>query len=113
MDRKNRRLRDVLAENLRALKTADGTEESQSSLHRRSGVAQATIGRILSKGGENARIETVEKLAKAYGLRAWQLLIPGMEPKNPRFLGASSPEEKALYDRLQATVEDLAKLKKE
>jgi hypothetical protein len=103
------KIRSVLSRNLQAL--IDSTPgDSQSALHRRSKVAQATIGRIVSDEGENAGIETVEKLARAYGLYAWQLLIPGMEPGNPPVLKVASEDEKALYERLHSAIEAVRKL---
>lgn len=104
------KIRRVLAQNLKTLMAANA-DESQSALKRRSGVAQATIGRILGDHGENARVETIDRLARAYNLQAWQLLIAGLEPSNPPILRTASAQEKALYDRLRATVDDIAKLK--
>lgn len=102
----------MLRQNLKLLMvtTKDGPN-SQSALRRKSGVAQATIGRILSERGENARIETIDRLARAYGLEGWQLLVPGMDPSNPPVLRAASKEEQALYERLRQAAEDIAKLK--
>lgn len=89
----------------------NNNNEGQSDLHRRSGVAQSTIGRILADKGENARIETLERIAKAYGLQAWQLLIPGVNPKNPPMLRVAGEVEKALYARLEDALEGLKNLK--
>lgn len=89
-----------------------GTKEgprTQGELFRKSGVAQATIGRILSDKGENARIETVEKLAAAYGLQAWQLMVAGMDPTNPPVLQPVSKEERAFYERVKALYQDVGK----
>jgi hypothetical protein len=82
---------------------------TQGELHKKSGVAQATIGRILSYDGENARIETVNKLAVAYGLQGWQLLVAGMDPTNPPVLQPMTQQERAFYDRLKSLAGDLAK----
>lgn len=103
-------LRQVLRENLRTL-MKNNNDEGQSDLHRRSGVAQSTIGRILADEGENARIETLERIAKAYGLNAWQLLIPDINPKNPPMLRIAGEVEKALYARLEDALEGLKNLK--
>lgn len=84
---------------------------SQTALKEKSGVAQATIGRILGDRGENAKIETLERLARAYGLEGWQLMVAGMDPSNPPVLQPVSPAERALYDRLKATVQDIANMK--
>lgn len=102
--------RVILAQNLTALMAGKIDKESQSALKRRSGVAQATIGRILRKE-VNYRIETVAALARAFNLEPWQLLVPDLDPGNLPVLRAASAEEKALYARLRATVDDLSKLK--
>jgi transcriptional regulator with XRE-family HTH domain len=93
--------RKTLRTNLQALMDYKHGPRTQSALHRKSKVAQATIGRILRDSGENARIETDEALAKAYGLDAWQLMVPGMDPANPPVLRSASKEEAELYDRLR------------
>lgn len=83
---------------------------SQLALAKKSGIAQATIGRIL-RGETSATIETLSDLAKAYGLQGWQLMVAGMDPNNPPVLQAVSKEERQLYERLKAAVEEVAKLK--
>jgi transcriptional regulator with XRE-family HTH domain len=104
----------VLRQNLKALMAkagAPGRPEAQLALSSRSGVAQATIGRILESGGENARIETVHKLAKAYGLEGWQLLVSGMDPANPPVLQPISKSERALYEKLKELSKDFGSIK--
>lgn len=103
--------RAVLAQNLKALMKTKGGPNSQIALGKKSGVAQATIGRIL-KQETAASIETVDQLARAFGLEGWQLMVPGMDSQNPPVLMAATPAEKALYDRLRAAVHDIAKLSK-
>jgi len=110
VDKQPPKPRDMLAQNLTALMAGKIDKESQSALKRRSGVAQSTIGRIL-KGQVNYRIETVAALAKAFNLEPWQLLVPNLDPGNLPILRAASAQEKALYERLRSTVEDLSKLK--
>lgn len=100
----------VLADNLRVLLASGTGPTSQLGLKGKSGVAQGTIGRILTEQTA-ARIDTVERLAKAYSLTGWQLMVPGLDARNPPTLRAMSPEEQALYDRLRQTAQDLAKLK--
>lgn len=102
----------MLAQNLKALLEHKDGPKSQSELFRKSKVAQATIGRILGEEGENARIETIDKLAKAFGLEGWQLLVPGMDPSNPPTLRSRSKHEDELYRRLRAAAEELAKIER-
>lgn len=111
MDRKRFTPRAVLQQNLKALMLTTGGPQTQGELHRKSGVAQATIGRILTRDGENARIETVDRIAKAYGLEGWQLMVAGLDPRNPPVLQPLSQEERALYERLKDLSKDLGKVK--
>lgn len=104
--------RNVLRRNLKALMDKaeqDGDKDlsKQIRLGKKAGVAQATIGRILSSEGENASIETVTSLARAFGLEGWQLLVAGMDPANPPVLQPVSKAERALYDRIKDLAKDL------
>jgi transcriptional regulator with XRE-family HTH domain len=110
MDKRKFTPRAVLQQNLKSLMASTDGPKSQGELCRKSGVAQATIGRILNGQGENARIETVDKLAKAYGLEGWQILVAGMDPNNLPVLQPISKEERALYDRLKDLTKDLRKV---
>lgn len=100
--------REVLRRNLKALMSHGQGPKTQGELFRKSGVAQATIGRILGVRGENARIETVDKLAKPYGLQGWQLLVAGMDPSNPPVLVPISKAERALYESLKSAMREAA-----
>lgn len=105
-------VRAILRQNLKALMESGRGPKSQAALRGKTGVAQATIGRILSDEGENSGIETVERLAKAYDMEGWQLLVAGMDPTNPPVLQPISVEERALYERLKHVAQDLAKYQK-
>jgi transcriptional regulator with XRE-family HTH domain len=100
--------RAILSKNLKGLMATKAGPNSQLGLARKSGVAQATIGRIIRQETA-ATIETLEDLAKAYGLQAWQLMVAGMDPNNPPVLQAVSKEERALYERLKSAVQDISK----
>ena len=99
----------VLRSNLLCLMSATHGPKTQGELHRKSKVAQATIGRILGAKGNNATIETVDRLAKAYGLQGWQLLIAGMDPTNPPVLQPISKQERELYERLKQLAQGIVK----
>jgi transcriptional regulator with XRE-family HTH domain len=101
--------REVLRQNVQALIESKVGPTTQGELKRKSGAAQATIGRILSARGENARIETIEKIAGAYGLQGWQLLIAGMDPKNPPVLAPVTKEERAFWARMRELYAELGK----
>ena len=99
----------VLRQNLKACMAAKHGPSTQDAIP---GVAQATIGRILNKESENTRIDTIAKIAKAYGLEPWMLLVPGMDPGNPPVLQPVTQAERALYAQLRSTISDLAKIAK-
>lgn len=101
--------RAVLRRNLKALMATKEGPRSQNALAEKSGVAQATIGRILSDEGVDAGIETVDKIARAYGLEGWQIMVAGMDPTNPPVLQPVSKEERAFYDRVKALYQDIGK----
>lgn len=110
MDKNRFTPRAVLRQNVKALMASKLGPTSQMELRRKAGVGQATIGRILSQEGVDAGIETVAKIASAYGLEGWQLLVAGMDPSNPPVLQPVSKAERALYDRLKALSKDLTDL---
>lgn len=66
---------EVLARNLRALMTKGGLVES--ALAQKSNVSQKAINNVLNCR-TTAKIETVELLAKAFGMEGWQLLLPNL-----------------------------------
>lgn len=111
MDESKLTLSAVLQQNVLALMGSKLGPTTQMELQRKAKVGQATVGRILNQeGGENAKIETIAKIAKAYGLEGWQLLVAGMDPHNPPVIQPVSQAERALYDRLKAAAKDIAKL---
>ena len=67
--------RDTLSTNLKALTSLRGYDQVQ--LAKRSGVNQKTISNILNT--RNApNLDKLELIAKAFGLNAWHLIIPGL-----------------------------------
>ena len=88
--------REILAGNLqRLMATASGETHTQIGLKRASGIAQATIGRILRQETD-ATIDTVQALAGAFDLHAWQLLVPHLDVKQPPTLRTLTKEEDRL-----------------
>lgn len=101
--------REILAANLeRLMAEADGDGRTQIGLKRASGVAQATIGRILRRETD-ATIDTVQALALAFELHAWQLLVPNLDVKQPPTLRSLTKEEERLYDAFSKAYKTLEK----
>jgi Helix-turn-helix len=88
--------RALLARNLAALMAKSPDLMSQGALHRRSKVAQATIGRIL-RAETAASVDTLDQLAGAFGLSAWQLIHPKPDMK---------PGEAAFYANLRRLLDE-------
>lgn len=94
----------VVAENLRALMLDAGMinnkgEPNQSQLHRACGADQRTVGRILARE-QSPTVDMLEVIASAFGLHAWQMLIPKLDPKNPPVV-VMSEAERQFYKRLE------------
>jgi len=95
--------RKVLAENLRRLMDAKPDLETIKKVTARGGGSNGTVGRML-QGDTAARIDAVEEVARVFGLQAWQLLVPGLDPDHPPRLELD-PQRTA---KLQADLLDLA-----
>jgi transcriptional regulator with XRE-family HTH domain len=76
MGKKN--LNAVLAENLRALMAATPALGSSPKLAKKSGAAARTINNA-ENSRHDAKLSTVEAIARAFGLEGYQLLVPGAE----------------------------------
>lgn len=72
----------TLARNLDALMKAHADMRSQAAVARRAGIDQRTVGRILHTK-HAPTLQQIDKLASAFGMPAWQLLLPGFDPSDP------------------------------
>lgn len=71
-------VREVLARNLRALMKRHRELSTQKKLAEKARVAQTSISQILNLENEqmkSPKLDQVEKIANAFGLAAWQLLL--------------------------------------
>jgi DNA-binding Xre family transcriptional regulator len=91
----------VVAANARALMAHHG-HRNPTEAARYAGISQQQMDRILK--GQRVRVDTLENLARGYGLEPYQMLIPGLNPANPQVLRALSQEEVALYKALEAAL---------
>jgi len=96
-------LRAQVAENLRALMihaemVNKQGEPNQTTLSKASGVDQRTVGRVLACE-QSPTVDLLDKLAAAFNLQSWQLLIPRLDPKNPPVF-AITEAERSFYRRL-------------
>ena len=100
----------LFARNLREAMTHARPKLSQQALARASGIAQASIGRIL-RGEQSPTLDAMEDLARALDVAPWMMLVDGFDPSNPPVLRPVLPAEQALYDRLLTAAQDLARYK--
>ena len=109
----DRRPRDVLAENLRALmkksKDRNGTLGTIEQVAEASGVSKGVVERM-TKAQSNTGIDHLQGIAKAFEMEAWQLMIPGLDATNPPMLAAVTEQQKALWDKLKKTATELTQL---
>lgn len=69
------RPRDILANNLRALMAARPDLDTLPKITARSGVSNGTLDRI-RRAVVSTRVDELEKLGRAFGVEAWELLRP-------------------------------------
>jgi transcriptional regulator with XRE-family HTH domain len=101
-------LTDQFRDNLRRLMEADRQLHSQPRLAAASRVAQTSIGRIL-RGEQSPTLDMVHKLATAFGLEAWQMLVPDLEPDNPPITKQIDERQHELLKRFRLAAQDLAR----
>lgn len=107
--------RDTLSENLRALMASHHTYNSTLALERATEshglkVGKSTIDRAL-KGQTTLNLDYVEVIAKVYSLDPWQILTPGLVPKNPPVLRSVGEVEDKLYKKIGDLAKEIATLR--
>lgn len=80
MDESNT-LREVFARNLNALMAARPELETPAKVTKLSGVPNGPVGRY-RLAQVSANLDAIQKLAEAFGMPAWQMLVPGLDPHN-------------------------------
>jgi hypothetical protein len=98
-------VRQVLAENVKALRERHPELGGLRPWSKRVGVGEATLVRILQASAD-VRLESVEAVARGFGVPAWMLLVEGLDPANLPV--ALSSVERDFYRRLQAAAKSAA-----
>lgn len=106
VSKKPSRALETLAANLQRLMDADKELSTQSAVAKRAKVDQRAIGRILNRENEPTT-EKLAKLAKAFDLEPWQLLVPDLDARNPPLLASQTEALKKLYANLSTAKEAL------
>lgn len=97
----------ALWQNLEALMKHKYGATNLSKLAADCGFSQSTATRIKQQGTAIG-LDRLEMIARAFGLATWQLLVPGMDPKNPPALQPVSARERALYDKIMSVAKAIA-----
>lgn len=93
----------VLAANINRLMGSTVALESNPKLAKRADIGIGSVARIRN-AQTDITIDTLTKLAEAFDLQPWQLLVPGLDPKNLPVLRNLSPQEAELYERLRSVI---------
>ena len=94
-------VRQTLAANVNALIQASATLTTTIKLAKAAKLGNGTVGRI-RQGTVGCSVDSLEAIAGCFGLDAWQLLVEGLDPKNPPLVRGVSGAERELYDKLDA-----------
>ena len=101
--------KSVLAANLRVLMVKNS--HSEGYVHKKTGIAQSTVGRILRQES-SATLESIDALAKLYGLQSWQLLVHELDVSNPPMLERDSEKQREFYKHIKMAAQELVKYDK-
>ena len=104
-------IQQVLAENLKALMDAQRPPMSGRQVAARAEIDQKTVSRMLNCAN-SPTLGALAAVAEVFGLLPWQLLVPGLDPKDPPFLKLTKSEAE-MYGRLQRAISDFGDLDKQ
>jgi transcriptional regulator with XRE-family HTH domain len=96
----------VFGRNLSALMAANKELGSNQKVSKKTGVSTSTVSRLLN-GQVDATLETVERVAKAFRVEAWQLLVPNLEADNLPELLPHTKHERRLWERLREVAREI------
>lgn len=82
MDSKTKSARAALRASLKAQMEAHASLRTRETVARRAGVSARTVGYLLQLSGPSPRLDVLERVAAAFGLRAWELLIDPDEDRD-------------------------------
>ena len=85
-------------------------KENLTRLAKEAGIGPGSASR-LKECKTSLGVELVDKLAAAFHVEAWQLMVPGFDPNNLPTLIPVTEGERALYESLLTLTKDLKTLK--
>lgn len=78
------------------------------ALAKAAGVTLSSVQRVLS-GNTNTKVDTVSKLADAFGLSVYQMFLPELDPRNPLMIKGLTRDERQFYDKLRRDFQAIEK----
>lgn len=101
-------VRRVLADNLKLLMKRDLALNTQKKVAKKAGIAQTSVSLLLrpnNTAAKSPKLDQVEKVADAFGLAAWQILL---DPKTvgegmADLLMRPAPTDRAVRERFVTT----------
>jgi transcriptional regulator with XRE-family HTH domain len=76
----------------------------------RNDMVQSTVNRIVN-GSMDPTASMLEAIARKFGLAAWQLLVPNLDPEDPPALRTTTPAERVLFTKLKEAMEELEQMR--
>ncbi len=96
----------VLWQNLSALMDHHWGKENLTRLAREAKTGPGTATRI-KEMQTSVGLDVVDRMAEVFDLELWQMLTPGLDPKNPPAARPISETERQLYVRLIASIKQI------
>ena len=98
--------KSVLWENLRALMEHHWGRENLTRLAREAKTGPGTATRI-KEMQTSVGLDVVDRMAEVFDLEMWQMLTPGLDPKNPPATQPISEAERLLYENLLQSIKQI------
>jgi hypothetical protein len=101
----------IISANLKRLKESSQAYRTYAAIEKRTAelgykVGKSTIQRMVEQPTPLG-LQAVDVLARVYGLDAWQLLVPELDPQHPPVLRFISAREEEIYRRAGAALKEL------
>lgn len=94
-------------QNITALMEHHYKEQNLSRLAAECGFSQSTATRIKQQKHATG-VDKLDLIAQRFGLATWQLLVPGLDPKNLPALQPVTEKERQLYERFRSVAKEIA-----
>jgi len=109
----NMDIRQILATNLAELrkrhphlKSTNAIERASAELDPDRKIAHSVVQRVFN-GKTPFNLDDLQTLAELFGLDAWQLLVPQIDPDHPPVLTSVGETDRKMYERMKAAREAL------